>query len=202
MTLVHVMFLSYTSTNRHLPSLTGGSRGADSPPFASTMKVLRLPSSVSLPSVSLGLDTTSPLPVFLSPSIRQRRDERPGPLVYRLSLTPVVSSGDVRLSQVPMETSASLPCSQTPAVMPTTHRTNAAALLLPLRLTTKASAKRNISGLNNTAFPLPVYASCRPLDRLRKTRFRLLVKLCRVGLSHRFPSKGFKERLPIPLSWA
>lgn len=99
------MFLSYTSTNRHLSSLTDGSRGVNSPSFGGTMKVLRLPSSISSPSVSLGLDTTSPLPFSYRPPSGNGGMSGLDLLVYRLSLIPVVTSGDVRLSQVPVDTS-------------------------------------------------------------------------------------------------
>jgi hypothetical protein len=96
MTLVHVMFLSYMPTNRHLPSLYDGSRGADSPSFIGTMKMLRLPSSFSSPSVSLGLDTTSLLPCFL---VRggNRYPETPGLWITGQPLTGA-SRGDGRLS--------------------------------------------------------------------------------------------------------
>jgi len=66
--------------------------------------MLRLPSPVSLPSVSLGVDTASQLPGSLSQPIRQRIDKLPGPLVCRLSRTPAASCGGARLSQVPVET--------------------------------------------------------------------------------------------------
>jgi len=39
-----------------------------------------------------------------------------------------------------------------------------------------------ISELDHTASALPVYASCRPLDRLRKTRYRRVASRYRVGL--------------------
>ena len=39
----------------------------------------------------------------------------------------------------------------------------------------------SLSKLNHTAFALAVYASCRPLGRRRKTRFRWLAKPFRVG---------------------
>ena len=49
-----------------------------------------------------------------------------------------------------------------------------------------------ISGLNHTAFDLAVYASQCRLPAPRKTRFRLLARLCRTGLvTRRVPMKGF-----------
>lgn len=46
---------------------------------------------------------------------------------------------------------------------------------------------------------LPVYASCCPFSQLRNTRFRLLAKLCRVGLhTYRFLKISFKERFFSP----
>jgi hypothetical protein len=59
-----LMFLKCSSVNRHPPSLLSGFHGADLPPFYSTMRMLRLPSPVSLPSVSLGSDT-NPISPFL-----------------------------------------------------------------------------------------------------------------------------------------
>ena len=64
-----------------------------------------------------------------------------------------------------------------------------------------------ISRLNNTAFALAVYASCRSFLTTSKTRFRLVANLYRVGLAtHRGISKGFINwRLVTPpflgLSW-
>jgi len=45
----------------------------------------------------------------------------------------------------------------------------------------EGSNHTSLSGLNPTAFALAVYASCRPLGRRRKTRFRWLAKPFRVG---------------------
>ena len=55
-----------------------------------------------------------------------------------------------------------------------------------------------ISGLNHTARSLAVYASqCRVTPAPRKTRFRLLARLCRAGLvTRKVPSKGFRLSLP------
>jgi hypothetical protein len=52
-----------------------------------------------------------------------------------------------------------------------------------------------LSGLYRTALALAVYASqSRVTPRPRKTRFRLLARLCRTGLfTRRVPSKGFKD---------
>ena len=51
-----------------------------------------------------------------------------------------------------------------------------------------------ISGLNHTARSLAVYASQRRVTPApRKTRFRLLARLCRAGLvTRRVPTKGFR----------
>jgi hypothetical protein len=52
----------------------------------------------------------------------------------------------------------------------------------PAQQDVKGSRDSSLSKLNPTAFALAVYASCRPLGRRRKTRFRWLAKPCRVGL--------------------
>ena len=74
-------------------------------------------------------------------------------------------------------------------------------IVAPAVLKTKAPALRQISGLNHTAFVLPVYASCQYLYWLRNTRLRWLVRLYRVGLvTYRFLTKGFKERVYPPFT--
>jgi len=57
-----------------------------------------------------------------------------------------------------------------------------------------------ISGLNSST-PVPaVYASCRHYFRLRKTRFRLVANLYRVGVvTHRAPIENFNHGLIISL---
>jgi len=77
------------------------------------------------------------------------------------------------------------------------HLANTIALLLPRGLTTKTPAKRNISWLNHTAFPLPVYAPC---SLSTDYAIRQLTDGCWLGFTgwdldtHRFPVKGFKEQ--------
>jgi hypothetical protein len=56
-----------------------------------------------------------------------------------------------------------------------------------------------LSKLNRTAFALAVYASCRPLGRRRKTRFRWLANLS--GWAFSYPLSSFGEfLLSLPLS--
>jgi hypothetical protein len=59
----------------------------------------------------------------------------------------------------------------------------------------EGSPRVMLSRLNSTALALAVYASPSPLRcRRRKTRFRLLARLYRVGLvTHRIPLKGFPD---------
>ncbi|MGM0460325.1 MAG: hypothetical protein ACQERO_13350, partial [Bacteroidota bacterium] len=59
--------------------------------------------------------------------------------------------------QVPVEASCRFALLSDPGRHATAHLVNVVALLLPLSLKTKAPAKRQISGLNHAAFPLPVY---------------------------------------------
>ena len=57
----------------------------------------------------------------------------------------------------------------------------------------------SLSKLNRTAFALAVYASCRPLGRRRKTRFRWLANLS--GWAFSYPLSSFGEfLLSLPLS--
>src|SRR5688572_6437094 len=88
---------------------------------------------------------------------------------------------------------------RTPSVLPSSLRTPRASALLSDsgRASTPGSCQRfgvalaqdevegpsdpGLSKLNHTAFALAVYASCRPLGRRRKTRFRWLAKPFRVG---------------------
>ena len=51
-------------------------------------------------------------------------------------------------------------------------------------LNQKAPAICHFSRLDHTALALAVYASCRPLERLRKTRFRLAGLPCPGGIAH------------------
>ena len=74
----------------------------------------------------------------------------------------------------------------------------------PNRRTPRAPATIMLSGLDNRAWLLAVYASWRGSPHAaRKTRFRLLAKLYRVGLvTHRVATKGFSDarasRPPFP----
>ena len=92
----------------------------------------------------------------------------------------VLSQGHLRFSQVSCESLVHLPCSQTP-VGPPRQADYGVSVLPPHKRTTKAPAITGLSKLNHTAFALAVYASCRPLGRRRKTRFRWLAKPFRVG---------------------
>ena len=63
----------------------------------------------------------------------------------------------------------------------------------PVSKTTKAPTTTALSELNPTAFALAVYASCRPLGRRRKTRFRWLANLS--GWAFSYPLSSFGEFL-------
>lgn len=101
MSLVHIVFLSHSPVIRYLPSLFTGFPGQDFPAFFGTMKILRLPSLFSLPSVSLGVDTCCSV-FFLTLILRtepvsDRTFGHPSVLFLREAAT-----GSGRLSQVPM----------------------------------------------------------------------------------------------------
>jgi hypothetical protein len=63
--------------------------------------------------------------------------------------------------------------------------------------------QHSISRLNRTALVLTVYASCRPRERLRKTRFRWVANLFRVGLYYPLgPDEQFPLALPLLLGFS
>lgn len=85
-----------------------------------------------------------------------------------------------------------LPCSSTPAGSGTPCP--GGVPMLPPLCPRRRLPRVVLSGLNRTALALAVYASSggSPLPG-RKTRFRLLAKLYRVGLvTHRVPTRGFQ----------
>lgn len=100
---------------------------------------------------------------------------------------PVCSRGDEQISQVPGE-----PCrvfaldSDSGRALAPRHR--GASVLPPVRATWRPQRVTNLSKLDSTAFTLTVYASPRGHPFRRKTRFRLVATLYRVGLAtHRVP---------------
>ena len=96
------MFPNYSPDPRHLPSLLTGFHGTDFPAFIGTMQMLRLPSSFSYSSVSLGSDTASDTALFLAPcmvsvlTLQDRTVRVRSVIIYR------PSCGEVRLSRVPV----------------------------------------------------------------------------------------------------
>jgi hypothetical protein len=106
--------------------------------------------------------------------------------------------GNSRLSHVPVKPTLHLPCSQTPDGP--WHSPLHALGSVPVDTTTKTPSIVCLTRLIHTAFVITVYASCRHLCLLCKTRFRLMVYLCRSGLVTCWvSSKGFNEQI-IPLS--
>ena len=77
--------------------------------------------------------------------------------------------------------------------------------VLPLRNEKgRTPTTMKLSELYHTASALAVYASCRHHWRLRKTRFRGMANLSRVGFQ--LPTEFYREvsafRLPLPLGFA
>ncbi len=125
------------------------------------------------------------------------RDGRP---VGRGFAVPVAPSGHRRGddgdSQVPGGPSCTCP-----VLRPRRDRSRQALCdvsMLPSAISrTSAPATWNLSGLNRTAYALAVYASQPGIaPRPRKTRFRLLARLCRMGLAtHRVLTQGLVDHL-------
>ncbi len=108
---------------RDFPSLADGARGTDSPSFIGTMEALRLPSSFSLPSVSLGFNTAALLPYFFVRCGKQI-PRNAWTVVHRSALhrsfarrrEGLLPKRSLR-DKFPWKPHAGLPCFQTPAVM-------------------------------------------------------------------------------------
>ena len=98
------------------------------------------------------------------------------------------SQGRVRSSQVPCQPFVPMPCSQTPVGPP--HLALSVFRFCPPVCRPGRPQRFILSRLNHTACALTVYASCRPLGRRRKTRFRWRAKPCRMGFY-----------IPIELVW-
>jgi hypothetical protein len=92
-----------------------------------------------------------------------------------------VSAAPHRISRVPVEPFAVLPCSQTPVGPPRQAIRRFGAV--GAHLDAADSRDDVISWLNRTASRLAVYASCRRLHRLRNTRFRVVATLSRVVIT-------------------
>ena len=106
-----------------------------------------------------------------SPGPGSPRPKRLG-VVHRFSPVPVCGPKETYgAPRFPENPTMPLPCSQIPAGprrLAYLRRSGVA----PVNSTSKAPARNILSRLNHTALAFTVYASCRPLGRRRKTRFR------------------------------
>jgi hypothetical protein len=187
------------------PSLLPGSDGTPSPAFhryyeAATTTVV----SRSAPPPSSALDSAA---LCLTSLFRSSRSGSPRPArrvfcstgctLFRSS-----STRNPRLSQVPREPHCAFAVLSDSgrASVPGLHGTS---VLSPVKRTRRTSTTLTLSELYHTASALAVYASCRHRWRRRKTRFRGLASLSRVGLHS--PTEFFREvsafRLPLPLGF-
>lgn len=199
------MFPNNSSVTRPPPSLLPGSDGTPSPAFcryyvAATTAVV----SRSCPPHFSALGLAA---LWLTSLVRSRlpgspRPTRPG-VVNRFHPPPVSSPRDLRLSQVPREPHCAF------AVLSDSGRASVPSLrgtsvLPPLNRTERASTTMELSELYHTASALAVYASCRHYWRRRKTRFRGMANLSRVGfqLPTEFCWEVSALRLPLPLDFA
>ena len=102
-----------------------------------------------------------------------------------------LEGGDYGISQVPREPHYAFALLLDPGRIATTKPIQWHDIA-PAVLTTKAPTTIIVSRLNNTAFVLAVYASCRHYCRLRKTRFWPAANRYQVGLiTHWVPLRGF-----------
>ena len=147
------------------------------------MRQLRLPgASCVTPFVSVAPQYLRSISSFRSPVRGNRRADarvlfnRSHPLLFRC-FRPKDAFGSPKF---PANPSCICPALR---LRPGLHaRLSSGASVLPPHIkTSKAPAIHALSKLNHTAFALAVYASCRPLGRRRKTRFRWLAKPFRVG---------------------
>lgn len=131
-------------------------------PSNSTMRMLRLPSPFSLPSVSLGSDTITISP-FLCAFVGWRYlPYMPGLFWFGQSRLNRISLGGGRLSCVPvLPLSASDMFLDPGRISPTCqYRWLDVALIM---VTIKASTLNSLSRLNSTPSTVAVYASCQHL---------------------------------------
>jgi hypothetical protein len=135
------------------------------------MKPLRRPRfSDGTPFVALRRPTLDDALVFAPP----RADISPwwpGCCLTRCTPSRWLLQGHGRSSQVPREPQCAFALFFDPGRTCTPRRKRRLGTA-PVNLTTKAPTFMIISWLNRTALALAVYASCRPFERLRKTRFR------------------------------
>lgn len=190
------MFPSFGSVTRPPPSLLPGSDGTPSPAFlryyeAATTAVVFC-SALRLFSVewsSLVVDFAC-----LLVQVGKSTPCTPGVLFSPVAPTPGHwPTRDLRLSQVPREPHCAfaLLSDSGRASVPSLHGTS---VLSPMKRTRRTSATLLLSELYHTASALAVYASCRHYWRRRKTRFRGLASLSRVGLQH--PLSSFRKFQP------
>jgi hypothetical protein len=177
------MFPSISSVTRPPPSLLPGSDGTPSPAFlryyeaATTTVVSRsAPSLFGVGQGGLVIDFALSLV-----QVGKSTTCTPGCCSPVAPISGSWSTRDPRLSQVPREPHCAFAVLSDSgrASVPSLHGTS---VLPPIKRTRKASTTLLLSELYHPASALAVYASCRHYWRRRKTRFRGLASLSRVGL--------------------
>ena len=188
-----VLDLSPTAkaATRHLLRSAGSWRSSSPTPSADYEALRRPAAPLASLLVSLG-DTIARVCLRLSASARRRPAARCFRGGQHLALE--CRAGNGRASQVPGGSSCAYAVFSDPGGTERARplrRVGAA----PASAYDEGSRDSVISGLNSTAWALAVYASPSPLRcRRRKTRFRLLAKLCRAGLATcKIPMKGFRR---------
>ncbi len=177
---VRFMFPIFNPIVRHPPSLLSGFPWANFPDFISTRRMLRLPSLISLPSVSLGFDTTYDVALFLSFNW----------VATYTQLTWIVRVWSIHNTTFRVEAGGSpvFPCkpiclwySQRPRsdwyyfvinIIPILHQQDWQLMLQRL----------DSFEANTIPLAVAVYASCQHLYWLCKTRFQWLTKSFCTGL--------------------
>lgn len=144
------------------------------------MRQLRLPGlSCGAPFVALRHNTLSRFPLFA-----RRRGEIAATSPGCCSTGLTLCSG--LLSRTPSVLPSFLRTPRAFALLSDSGRASTPGLfrrfdVVPTQQEVRDPDDSALSKLNHTAFALAVYASCRPLGRRRKTRFRWLAKPFRVG---------------------
>lgn len=198
------MFPSISSVTRPPPSLIPGSDGTPSPAFhryygAATTAVV---SRFVLRFFGVGQGGLVVDFAALLVQVGKSTTCTPGVLFSPVAPTSGHwSTRDLRLSQVPREPHCAFAVLSDSgrASVPSLHGTS---VLSPTKRTRRTSTTLRLSELYHTASALAVYASCRHYWRRRKTRFRGLASLSRVGFH--YPLSSFRKFQPsgFPFHWA
>ena len=168
---------------RQLPSLLPGSGGLRSPALLRYYEAAT--TAVSFPPIPPHLPALGQAALWLTSLVRSPWPGSPRPVrlgvINRFHPLPVFGpQGTCGSPKFPENPIVPMPCSRTPAE-PRCLAFPAPRGCPPTTVRRGPQRPREISELYHTASALAVYASCRHLRRRRKTRFRGVANLSRVG---------------------